>query len=477
MFAVLIIRLLETATYGTYSTILTIANVGTTLLGFGLSETLVRYLPEAKATEKPIHIALLKNFLAIRLVGSGVAGIILWMVAPLLANWSNDPTIGQLGWLLLVLIISTNISDLLNNYAIANFQLKLSFVVRSGTQLLGIIFTLSWFLLLKPDLTIPLLVFFVSQLVQTSMYLSNISLSDIIKAPKLPLDFAGVVYRYARDTWFVNICTYALAGQFDIIVLSFVLKDSNQVAYYMFVILIWTRIQTLVTGWGTSSITTLSTVYAQNGKEALSRYFNYYYKLSLLSLIPIVVWISAVALALIPLIFQTKYIPSIPLLWLYTAFSTFSVCIAAINTTNFIFVLNRQNRVLIWRITFAVINAILDFILVPQFGALGAVIATGLATTSLHVFELRLVKDVAHMFPIMFLLKILIAVAVAGISAFSCVVIVQAYILGVLLSTIIYGAVLLGMLLILKPFEETDLLLAQNLKPKLANKLRYFVHS
>ncbi len=468
---------MSNADYGTYSTMLNIATLATTLLGFGLSDTLMRYFAEARAAENPFQFNILKAFLLLRLLTGLGTGLVLLIAAPVLGSWSNNNLVGQLGWLLLLLVASSNISELLNSYAIASMQLKLSFIVRSLTQLAGLIVTVSWFWLVKPEPVIPLLFIFFTQLVQILIYLRGISFVKLRQAAAIPRQVLNSIVKYARDVWIISLFTYILAGQFDIIVLAFVLKDPNQVAYYTLTVLILTRVQTLITGWNTSSLAVLSSVQTEKGKAGLSRYFNYYYKLSLLSMLPVMIGMVSIASVLIPLLFTTRYNPAVPLVYIYTFSTCVSICLSALSTTSVILTLSRQNKVLPWRIAFSIVNAILDLALVPAFGALGVVVATGLANVSLHVVELLLVRDIIQDFPLLFLGKILGAAGLASVTTFGIVSLIDSHLAGLIFGSIAFGAILITSLLVLKPFDKSDLELAQNLKPTLAAKLRYFCRS
>ena len=152
------------------------------------------------------------------------------------------------------------------------------------------------------------------------------------------------------------------------------------------------------------------------------------------------------------------------------------MCLAALNVTSFILVLNRQNQMLRWRFIFSVLNAVLDFALIPGWGAMGAVIATGVSNVLLHLLELLIVRDIVAFFPWTFMLKIVTAAGLAGLAGFSLVVFIKSYVWGLVFGSLIFSTILCLMLLVLKPLDSNDLSVAQNLRPRLASKIRYFTH-
>jgi len=474
LYGVLVVRALGTHDYGTYLSILNLPNLMVTVVGFGLSEVLLRYLPKFHNDKVFSQFSLLKTFLMIRLIGSLIAGAILFGIAPWLASWFANPIIGTVGGLLLLLVVSFNINELLNSYSIANFQLKLYFLVRSITQLASIAVVFSWFYLFKPDPLVPLVVLVVTQSIQSLIYLWKAPWQEVLKSKAFSKNGQVGIYKYSRDVWLINLFTYALSGQFDILILSVIPKDQVQVAYYGLVSLFLSRIQSLVTGWGLLSTSVIASVQAEKGKMGLSRYFNYYYKLSLLTMLPTMAAVFAVSSSFIPLVYGNEFSQVVPLIWVYTMFIGISVCFGSISSTSFILVLNLQSRVLKWRVTFGLINIILDIILIPPLGALGAIIATGLANNTLHLIEILMLKDVIKFFPWSFLLKMLGAVILAGAIGLTYTLPVQSRLLGLIVAGLSFSLTFGVMLLLLKPFDKADLALAQNLRPGITNKLRHF---
>jgi len=474
LFSILIVRLIGKTEYGIYSTVLNLVGFLVVLTGLGFSETLTHYLPEAWVAVRAYHYSLLRQFLNIRLIGSIIAGGMVWLISPWLAVWVQSPSLANLGWLLLLLAISFNLSELLTNYYIACFQLKLIFMIRSLTQLAGVIITLFWFTLMRAEAIICLLVLLITTSVQILIYLRNLPLFHLFNVIPVPRDRLINLYRYARDVWFINLSTYALAGQFDILALAFLLKDSSQVAYYALASLILARLQSLVTGWSSSTISVFSTIYTQEGQAGLSRYFNYYWKLNLLTVLPTMASILGISATLVPLLFGNDFSPAVPLIWVYTLHISISIILGSGVVYYLLLTMNRHHYLLRWRIFLSLANIILDILLIPGFGALGAVIATGVANSSLHFIELWLVRDVVQKLPWLFFFKLLGGLTLALAMTIVTTRLIYSNFWATTVGLVIFVVILLGVLLVLKPFDASDLALTSRWLPRLTAKLRYF---
>ncbi len=474
LFSILLVRLLGKADYGFYATILTITNFGVILTGFGFSETLNRYLPHAQSSRPPYQYGLLRQFFIFRLTANLLTGAVLWLSSAWLATRLQNPVIESSGWLLLLLLTGFSLSDLLTNYFIAFFELKRIFLIRSVTQIIGILANLLWFWLAEPTAIIPLTVLVFSLLLQILLYLRYLPLRSLFKVNRPPENIRPEILRYTRDLWFINLLTFALAGQFDILALAFLLKDPSQVAYYALISLTLVRVQTLVTGWSISNTSVFTTVYITSGEKELQRYLSYYYKLNLLAVLPVMGLLAAVAGSIIPLLFGVEFEPAARLLQVFIFFIFISVLLGAGLTHNVSLTLNRQRRLLRCRIYFSLANIVLDILLIPWLGALGAVISSGLASTSLHLVELWMVRDITGQLPWLFNFKMLGTLGLAVGGGWLCARWVDSYFWGSAAGGLTFMLIFLSMLLLLKPLQASDLALTRRLLPKLAGNLQYF---
>src|SRR3954468_6290441 len=79
LFTVLVVRSLDETSFGIYSTLTTFGYVTTFILGLGLSDGLVRYVPVVRAADPANPFRLFRLFLAIRLGLCVIAGLVLWL--------------------------------------------------------------------------------------------------------------------------------------------------------------------------------------------------------------------------------------------------------------------------------------------------------------------------------------------------------------------------------------------------------------
>jgi O-antigen/teichoic acid export membrane protein len=474
LFSIFIIRLLSKAEYGGYSTILNLAGFIGVLTGFGLSESLNRFMPEL---QRATSLHMLRFFLLLRLVATAVLGGFFVIFSPWIISWLGEISINYTGIAVLLLGIGLSINELLVAFYTSSHQLKYPTLVRFVFQLITISSTLIGFWLLGVSLEVTIFVLALATLGQTIAMLGRLYLVERKKLPQASAIFRGQVRTYAGQVWLVNIITFFLTGQFLSLVIAFLLQNPEEVAYYALVMLIMTRVQTLVSGWLSSALTVFSTIKAQQGLPGLRRYFALYYKLNVLSNFPIMAGIFATANALIPYIFTTKYNSSVPLFWVITLDVIISIGFASGLGYYFLLVTERQSQIIFWRVIFATITFGLVMLLIPPLGAMGALLAGCISNTALHIIELWLVRDIAKELPLVFLAKMLIITCCSILLVAPISFIISDALLALFVSGGLFVIIFSGQMLLIKPFTADDVELANRVRPKIGSVLRYFAHT
>jgi len=134
-------------------------------------------------------------------------------------------------------------------------------------------------------------------------------------------------------------------------------------------------------------------------------------------------------------------------------------------TANYLQALNRERVLVKARVIFGVVNFVLDVLLIPWLGALGAAIATSLATNGGVAYEWVVMhRELRPKYPWMFLVKVLAASLVMG----GAIWWLGAYIAWrplLRLPFLIFfgGAVFAAALVVLRPFRKEHIELLETL--------------
>jgi O-antigen/teichoic acid export membrane protein len=475
LFTVLVVRSLDETSFGVYSTLITFGVITTFVLGLGLSDGLVRYVPVVRARAAGDPFRLLRLFLLIRLGGCVLAAIFIWFGRGWLAAIFNQPFFASDSGLIVILVALYNLSDLTGFFYNSMLWVKSIVIIRLVGQLSTIIFVTVSFWLLQPSV----------QLLIAGVCLSNLwmllaSLSGKVRpglkeaflkpppAGKLPLK---EIFAYSRDLWLVNLATLGLLGQMDIFLLALLTSDTQGIGFYSLATLLISRLLALLQAWSTSLGSIVSTVYLEKGLAGLERYFVFYYRFSLpVQVIPMG-GLALVAGPFIGLVFGDRYLAAVALMavmaWLQISYALLGNTI----TTAFLNTLGRQRSALVWRCSCSLLNLGLDLLFIPLWGPLGAALGTGISMALLHLLEAWLVRELFLKINIIYILKIGGGVASGlWLSSF----IGGAYLPSLLGRGFFYLAYLLVFFLLTKPLTALDLQHLNNLRPGAARFLRFF---
>ncbi|MBI4744254.1 MAG: polysaccharide biosynthesis C-terminal domain-containing protein [Actinobacteria bacterium] len=137
-----------------------------------------------------------------------------------------------------------------------------------------------------------------------------------------------------------------------------------------------------------------------------------------------------------------------------------------------LYALNKEKIVLATRGVGAVLNIILDIILIPRYGAIGAVVATGSVGILLVLTEMTILRRyIKTRFPLVFALKIFLAGAL-GIFMASLIKPVNG--IQLCFAALIYFVIFIIGVLILKPFSEDDKEVLSKIHPVVEMVVKYF---
>lgn len=229
-----------------------------------------------------------------------------------------------------------------------------------------------------------------------------------------------------------------------------ILNDMKEVGYYEQAQKIIRILMTIITSLATVMIPRIANCFAQNDKEQIRVYmkksFNYIWFLS----IPMIFGIMATSNNFVPIFFGDGYekVASImSVMSLIILFIGFSGSIG----NQLLVAAKRQKEFTISVVLGAIVNCILNILLISKFKSIGATIATVIAEFSVTAIQLYFVRNEIN---VKETIKMSIKYLYAGIVMFIvCKIIdliIASYILGIIIQIIVGIVVYIGVLFILK---------------------------
>ncbi|MBI1299374.1 oligosaccharide flippase family protein [bacterium] len=467
LFSVLVVRVLGPERYGIYAVGLSVVGVALLMVSLGYNETLARYLPTYRARFPGQAPTFVKRLLRNRLLVGLVVAFTIWLLRDQIAVWTATDALVPLVWLLAILLLGQNLWDFFSAYFAADLRIRNFALVRALGQISGVSLAAGLFVGFGPQIWVPVAGLIANYTVGIAAFVWSVR-TDLL-ARDVPVDLA-TVYSFSRYVWVTNLATFGLANQVDILLIASLMTNATQVAFYGVAATLLGRLYTLLSGWTVVVMPAATERLENEGFAGLARSFAVYMKVNLLLMVAPFVLTAALAQPIVVALFNPSYLPAASLLATYALLSTVSVLVGANICYPFLYVTNRQKLLLGLRIGAGVLNVILNLALIPRYGAVGAIWATGLSNLTAHIVEfVILVRLIGGTYPTRVAVKIMGA---ACLAAFPVAFLPGTNWLALLAGCALFLILFLGLLRWWRPLSLAEIDLIVNLVPRLRPVLR-----
>jgi O-antigen/teichoic acid export membrane protein len=472
--SVLVVRILGAEKYGSYVVVLSLSQLVRLAISLGHEITINTYLPRFLAKgEKDNAAQLLLYILKKRGLFFVITALVLFFGAPLIALGFQIPDLAYYIRLGILIIGLEYFTAVFRN--IFTSKIHIRGVIKLGifTQFLNLILI---YLFLSSGYGIPGLLWATIIPCAISLGVLYYVSAEYIHRPSLSTGSLEPEFKsirgYSRNIWMQQILSYFLGKQSDITIMGLYKTPLTAVGCYNIAFEITSKIYFLVSGTGSLTLSSLSESHAVSGIKGLQTGFVKLYKIFILAILPFLVFIIANCREIVNVLYTSKMAESIPMFYIFVMVFIFSVLAGRGLCNDGLYVLHKQEEVL--KITFwaGLTNLLLDLILIPLLGAMGAVIATSISTLISSVMIVVLFwRQAGFIYPIPFILRSIAGMTLAVIPTFFMAA-------GRLLSLALEGVVFLGCAIIIfriiKLFDEDEKEQMAKINPMLGKIIKYF---
>lgn len=461
--AIVVVRALEPKGFGTYALLTNLAGAASVFIPVVGTEALGAVLPRFPAREQRVWLVALIT--ALRLAVILLVGVVV------MSAWNAVGHAFGLGHVslrvLAVGLLYWIAQDVLNTVAglyLSELHLRPVAIWRAAGQAVALVGVSVAALTDRATVGVVLIIVTTGYAVAATGLIRALVQTGATRVPREQVRF---VLGFTRHVWIIGVVSFALATQVDVILIGAFTHVAAEVAYYVAAVGVIGRAQLVfVGGWASLIVPTLGAAFQSGGKAALARAARLFGELLLLVLLPLNALVLATAHPLVRVLFGDSYNRAADLLVVYTAailIATPAIGAAAVSA---LWALDRQRLLARVRVVFAAVNIVLAVVLIPRYGAMGAVIATGTASIITSAVELAIaLRTGALAYPYAVLLRCAPAAAIAGVVAWLVpddgLALVLALIGGL-------GAYVVG-LLVLRPLTVEHLELLGRISPRLAS--------
>ena len=463
--SLLLVRALGPTNYGQYSFLINAATFAAIALSLGFPDTVMRFVSAflARGADAEARF-LVRRLVLVRLVVYGVGVLLLLAFHGPIARALHLPLVDEYWVALAALLVSQGAIEFSTSYAYARLESRDVALARTVAQILALGFFAVVVLLGKPTPAAAVLTVVISFVLATLILLGRGLGRSLFTGRSSETPLAPVT-RFAGAAWGASLFTLGLAGQIDVLLLGALRSDAVQIAYYSVATLIYVKLGVLLSGWAGTAVSSFAEVQTRRGLGAVKDYFGAYVRLHLLlSLVvypPVIVLSGAITRG----VFGPAYGAAAGLMAVYGVFWLGSSFLAAGIPFSSMLALGSQRQAVAIRATGGILNVVLDVVLIPPLGALGAIVATGIANFVAHIGDFVVAaRRMKANYPWGFAARTGLAAAVASVPA---VLLRPEHLLGAVLVTALYLVVFGAALSVLRPLTPADAVQAGRLNARL----------
>lgn len=468
LFSIVLARCLHASGYGIYATIISICTLAILFGSLGLNQAVNNYVPKLKS-ERGKLAYLLRRVLLARVIILLIICLAIYFFSIQIAGMMNNPGLSSYLSLAIFYVFFFSISNLMMYTFIGFLKVKLVAFVKVTVGVLNLV--LAYFLLTSGyGINSIIGILILTSVLSSSIYL--IYLKPHIFQKSQPFD-TNQVFRFSRSLWLINFVDFALGTQIDIILMGYFLINMTEIGFYNVAVGLVVAIGTLPTvGLGGVALSAFSELHKKGGMKGLAKAWSLNIKLTTLLIVPFMIFGTYYAGPLIPLFYSEEYMPAVLLFQVMAFFFLTSRLLGGGAHTTVFYAANKEKIALYLRSAAGILNLILDIILIPIYGAMGAIIATGSSIVVIIVLEFAFARSMVQgKYPLVFSAKIVGASLLALVGV---VFIPGDGIFHLITVGVAYGLLWVGIIYALKPLEKEDVQLVAEINDFLHKILKRF---
>jgi O-antigen/teichoic acid export membrane protein len=410
-FHLFIVRQFDRYTYSIYIFAAGFVGIVLTSVSFGFENIISKYIPDYLTNGKVTLSRLVFNrFLLLRSIILLNICVVLLLAQKLLAFLLKMPEIGTLIVYLLAIILVRGTYNLFPCMFMSQLKVRRVRIIELCEQALHLLVVYYIFVILQSANIkhIFLAQFIIDGIILILYWFLLYKSWQKTTVQNETINFKEL-YRFGLYFWGTDLLTYLLAEKSDVLLLGLLNSDKEQIGIYNVGVMIGLKTSILVLGSLRGLILpAFSEAYTKRKIEGLAQAWQFFLKVILIAIIPTFFLLFIYADQLIVNLFTINYIQSAIILKMSVGFSILGWLLGSGMSMIVLMTLNKGKTVLWIRFGAGMLNLVLNIILIPSYGAIGAIIGTGVSQLSITIVEFVIMwRYVKVAYPFLFLGKLL----------------------------------------------------------------------
>lgn len=475
MFAVsvLLTRYLGKEHLGDYATLLVIPVFIRLLNSFGLETLINKILPELNVkdpTGAQGHF-LVSRIMVIRFLTTLAFCILIYLFLPSYLDFIHNPQLIEFRWTLIFYFAVITIDSILSVLYMALLRFKTLAITEVFGALTNLIL-LVVFIKLDYGIYAVLYAYIIAATLTSIAYLSMAKIKYPDASAKPEWNNMG---HLAWVAYGIGLFGFGVMTQSDVLLMNYFKVSRGDVGLYHLATGLGATLSFLLAGIAPMALSLFSETHAKDGVEGLSNLYCQIVGFASYLTIPVYVFCAINASYVIGFIYGTEFLEGKNALATYATLAGIQTALGVNFSVSALFVVNQRDIALRSTVEGSILNIALNLFMIPAFGMMGAITATGMTMLYMVLRQLNVLRkeiEINPAFPTIgqcFLFCLMASVPPLILAGMG---------MGQLITNLIlYLVTLLLLLVIIKPFNNEQRQLLTNVYPELGEKLGLFFRS
>jgi len=458
---VLVVRGLGPESFGLYTTVMTFAGLFALLSNFGFEEVLNANIPKLSDFRERAAF-LFSSILGTRIVILSSISFAVYFLAGPISVLIDTPIVEEYLRVSIPFLFFANIVSVFTFLYTGLFRfgtLATGKILLLVLQLIGvlIVFKLGW--------GIGGLIYVLGAVNACLLVLYFVLGYRYISFKKTEGVVLKRLFLFGLTIWLINLATFGLGKQSDIILMGVFRIAKAEIGFYQTAFSLCNTLNTLALGGFFGLSFSMFASASTKNKEVLARAWSIIVKSMVGIMAPGLFFTIIFAGPIITGLYGEAYRPAVILYQVFASFMLFARFLGGKNHMIVLYALEKQKIGFIIRLIIGLFNVAINIFLISHWGALGALIGTGLAGVLTSLTELIIVIRIAKSkYPVKFMIKLLIS-SVIAILPFLFIDPKSIWL--VVTCGIVYYIITAITLWLFKPLDEGDVSTLQGINPKI----------
>ncbi len=399
--SILLTRYLGKENLGDYATLLVIPVFIRLLNSFGLETLINAKLPalNIRDSSRGEGRYLVSRLLVLRFTTTVMFSTLIYYCLPYYLSLIHRPEFIEFRWVLIFYFATITIDSILSTLFMALLRFKVLVKIEFLGAFLNLIFLI---IFIRMDYGIyGVLYAYIASLLLTNLSYLILSWDQYLGPTKMPK--CGDMKHLALVSYGTTFLGFGLMTQSDVLLMNFFKVGGEEVGLYHLATGLTGTMVFLLSGVAPMALSLFAETFSKDGLEELGKLYCKIVGFSSYLTVPIYVFCVFNSSVLISFIYGSVFEEASLALVIFAAFAGIQTALGNNFTVSTLYVIHKQNKAIRTTIVGSLLNIGLNFLLIPAFGMLGAITATGITMVYMVLRQLKIISNemkIAPVFPV-----------------------------------------------------------------------------